>query len=71
MNDGNSPRHDRESGHVAPRGGDTESGNNRASINDKSRKAADLYNTSELPQIQVTKTPKAPLVAANVFSTQT
>ena len=51
MNDGNSPRHDRESGHVAPRSGDTESGNNRASINDKSRKAADLYNTSELPQI--------------------
>mgnify|MGYP006108900015 CR=1 FL=1 len=52
MQDGNSPRHDRQIVNVAPRSGDTESGGNqRASLNDKSRKAPDLYNTSELPQI--------------------
>jgi len=64
MQDGNSPRHDRQIVNVAPRSGDTESGNHRASLNDKSRKAPDLYNTSELPQIQITKTPK---VTPNVF----
>ena len=70
MQDGNSPRQDRQLVNVAPRSGDTESGNHRASLNDKSRKAPnskpDLYNTSELPQIQVTKTPKVP---TNVFQT--
>ena len=52
MQDGNSPRHDRQIFNVAPKSGDSESGGNqRASLNDRSRKGPDLYNTSELPPI--------------------
>ena len=63
MQDGNSPRNDRQMVNVAPRSGDTESGNNRASLMEKRK--ADLYNTSELPPIQSAAKTKAP--TPNVF----